>query len=53
MPASPANLRAALDRELNACAHPLARNGWKLDALAGLCERAVRTSGSSAATDTR
>jgi len=53
MSASPANLRAALDRELNACAHPLARNGWKLDALAGLCERAVRTSGSSAATHTR
>lgn len=36
-----ATLRAALDRELNDTAHPLARNGWKLDALAGLCERAV------------
>jgi CO/xanthine dehydrogenase Mo-binding subunit/CO/xanthine dehydrogenase FAD-binding subunit len=34
-------LRAALDEELNAKAHPLARNGWKLDALAGLCEQAV------------
>ncbi|MCW5770046.1 MAG: molybdopterin-dependent oxidoreductase [Rhodospirillaceae bacterium] len=39
--ASPQGLRAALDRELNAAAHPLARNGWKLDALAGLCERAA------------
>jgi CO/xanthine dehydrogenase FAD-binding subunit len=36
-----ATLRAALDLELNETAHPLARNGWKLDALAGLCERAV------------
>ncbi|MDF2117443.1 molybdopterin-dependent oxidoreductase [Roseiarcaceae bacterium H3SJ34-1] len=34
-------LRAALDEELNAKAHPLARNAWKLDALAGLCEQAV------------
>lgn len=39
--ASHEGLRAALDRELNAVAHPLARNGWKLDALAGLCERAA------------
>jgi CO/xanthine dehydrogenase Mo-binding subunit/CO/xanthine dehydrogenase FAD-binding subunit len=34
-------LRTVLDRELNAKAHPLRRNGWKLDALAGLCERAI------------
>jgi CO/xanthine dehydrogenase FAD-binding subunit len=40
-PASAEELRRALDRELNAAAHPLARNGWKLDALAGLCERAT------------
>jgi len=36
-----AMLRAALDEELNAKAHPLAGNSWKLDALAGLCEQAV------------
>jgi hypothetical protein len=34
-------LRTVLDRELNAKAHPLRQNGWKLDALAGLCERAI------------
>ena len=34
-------LRRTFDEELNAQAHPLARNAWKLDALAGLCERAV------------
>jgi CO/xanthine dehydrogenase FAD-binding subunit len=34
-------LREALDAELNAAAHPLAGNAWKLDALAGLCERAA------------
>jgi CO/xanthine dehydrogenase FAD-binding subunit len=39
--ASPVSLRAALDRELNASGHPLAHNGWKLDALAALCERAA------------
>ena len=36
-----ATMREALDRELNLVAHPLPRNGWKLDALAGLCERAA------------
>jgi CO/xanthine dehydrogenase Mo-binding subunit/CO/xanthine dehydrogenase FAD-binding subunit len=34
-------LRGHLDSELNACAHPLSRNVWKLDAVAGLAERAV------------
>jgi CO/xanthine dehydrogenase FAD-binding subunit len=33
-------LRRALDRELDAAAHPLPRNGWKLDAAAGLAEHA-------------
>jgi CO/xanthine dehydrogenase Mo-binding subunit/CO/xanthine dehydrogenase FAD-binding subunit len=36
-----ATLRAELDRELNARAHPLKRNLWKLDAVAGLSERAL------------
>jgi len=34
-------LRQALDAEFNAAAHPLENNAWKLDALAGLCERAA------------
>jgi len=34
-------LREHLDSELNARAHPLSRNVWKLDAVAGLAERAV------------
>jgi CO/xanthine dehydrogenase FAD-binding subunit len=34
-------LRQLLDSELNACAHPLNRNVWKLDAAAGLAERAL------------
>jgi len=38
---TPALLRHHLDRELDAVAHPLANNGWKLDAVAGLAERAV------------
>ncbi len=33
--------RAALDRELDRAAHPLPRNGWKLDAAAGLSEQAL------------
>jgi CO/xanthine dehydrogenase FAD-binding subunit len=36
-----ADLRVALDQELNAAAHPLANNGWKLDAVAGLAEHAA------------
>lgn len=32
--------RAALDRALDRAAHPLPRNGWKLDAAAGLAEHA-------------
>jgi CO/xanthine dehydrogenase Mo-binding subunit/CO/xanthine dehydrogenase FAD-binding subunit len=36
-----AALREHLDHELNARAHPLSRNEWKLDAVAGLAERAV------------
>jgi CO/xanthine dehydrogenase Mo-binding subunit/CO/xanthine dehydrogenase FAD-binding subunit len=35
-----ADFRQALDRELDAAAHPLPRNGWKLDAAAGLAEQA-------------
>jgi CO/xanthine dehydrogenase Mo-binding subunit/xanthine dehydrogenase iron-sulfur cluster and FAD-binding subunit A len=38
---TPALLRQALDRELDATAHPLAHNGWKLDAVAGLAEKTV------------
>ncbi len=30
-----------MDAELDAHAHPLPGNGWKLDAAAGLVERAV------------
>jgi CO/xanthine dehydrogenase Mo-binding subunit/CO/xanthine dehydrogenase FAD-binding subunit len=33
-------LRRCLDQELDAAAHPLKRNGWKLDAAAGLAEKA-------------
>jgi CO/xanthine dehydrogenase FAD-binding subunit len=36
-----AALRRALDQELDDAAHPLPRNGWKLDAVAGLAEHAV------------
>lgn len=39
--ASVAELRSVLDDELDAAAHPLPRNGWKLDAAAGLAERAA------------
>jgi CO/xanthine dehydrogenase Mo-binding subunit/CO/xanthine dehydrogenase FAD-binding subunit len=39
--ATPENLRRLLDAELDAVAHPLKRNGWKLDAAAGLAERAL------------
>ncbi|HUC63680.1 MAG TPA: molybdopterin cofactor-binding domain-containing protein [Alphaproteobacteria bacterium] len=43
-----AALRRSLDRELDRAAHPLPRNGWKLDAAAGLAEHAVEyLSGSS------
>jgi CO/xanthine dehydrogenase Mo-binding subunit/CO/xanthine dehydrogenase FAD-binding subunit len=38
-----AMLRMQLDIELDARAHPLARNGWKLDAVAGLAEEVVET----------
>ncbi|MDP9821833.1 molybdopterin cofactor-binding domain-containing protein [Nocardioides massiliensis] len=38
---SAAGVRSLLDRELNAHAHPLANNAWKLDAVAGLVEHAV------------
>jgi CO/xanthine dehydrogenase Mo-binding subunit/CO/xanthine dehydrogenase FAD-binding subunit len=34
-------LRDVLDRELDRKAHPLPQNGWKLDAVAGLVEKAV------------
>jgi CO/xanthine dehydrogenase Mo-binding subunit/CO/xanthine dehydrogenase FAD-binding subunit len=34
-------LRSLLDDELNRQAHPLPQNGWKLDAGAGLAERAL------------
>jgi CO/xanthine dehydrogenase Mo-binding subunit/CO/xanthine dehydrogenase FAD-binding subunit len=39
--ATPEILRRLIDRELDAAAHPLKRNGWKLDAAAGLAERAI------------
>ena len=35
-----ARLRATLDGALDRAAHPLPRNGWKLDAAAGLAEKA-------------
>lgn len=35
-----AAFRKILDRELDRVAHPLPRNGWKLDAAAGLAEQA-------------
>jgi CO/xanthine dehydrogenase FAD-binding subunit len=38
---TPSALRATIDEELDAKAHPLQRNAWKVDALAGLCERVV------------
>jgi CO/xanthine dehydrogenase FAD-binding subunit len=34
-------LRRWLDAELDSAAHPLKRNGWKLDAAAGLAEKAL------------
>jgi CO/xanthine dehydrogenase Mo-binding subunit/CO/xanthine dehydrogenase FAD-binding subunit len=46
---TPASLRSALDLELDTTAHPLARNGWKLDALAGLCEKAAERIGAQQA----
>jgi CO/xanthine dehydrogenase FAD-binding subunit len=36
-----AEVRRLVDRVLDAHAHPLPRNGWKLDAAAGLVEQAV------------
>ena len=36
-----AGLRRLLDRELDGVAHPLPRNGWKLDAVAGLAQNAA------------
>jgi len=36
-----ASLRRALDAELDAKGHPLARNAWKLDAAAGIAEAAT------------
>lgn len=38
---TPEKLRVALDRELDAVAHPLLRNAWKLDAVSGLAQRAA------------
>lgn len=38
---SVADLRTVLDAELDRKAHPLPRNGWKLDAAAGLVEKAA------------
>ena len=35
------DLRALIDEELDQVAHPLPRNGWKLDAVAGLAENAA------------
>ena len=36
-----AELRRCLDAELDGVAHPLKKNGWKLDAAAGLAEKAL------------
>jgi CO/xanthine dehydrogenase Mo-binding subunit/CO/xanthine dehydrogenase FAD-binding subunit len=38
---TPARVRAALDRELDRVGHPLPGNVWKLDAIAGLAEKAA------------
>jgi CO/xanthine dehydrogenase FAD-binding subunit len=38
-----AQLRAALDHELDREAHPLPGNGWKLDAVAGLAEHVLES----------
>jgi CO/xanthine dehydrogenase FAD-binding subunit len=38
---SVAEFRNLLDAELDRVAHPLPRNGWKLDAAAGLAEQAL------------
>jgi CO/xanthine dehydrogenase Mo-binding subunit/CO/xanthine dehydrogenase FAD-binding subunit len=38
---SPTNLRRAVDAELDRIAHPLPGNAWKLDAAAGLAEKAA------------
>jgi len=38
---TPARVRSLVDAELDRVGHPLPRNGWKLDALAGLAERAA------------
>ncbi|MBN9425475.1 MAG: molybdopterin-dependent oxidoreductase [Burkholderiales bacterium] len=38
MPAA-SEVRRLLDEEFNRCAHPLPRNGWKLDAASGIVER--------------
>jgi CO/xanthine dehydrogenase FAD-binding subunit len=52
-PLTPQRLRVALDAELNRHAHPLKRNGWKLDAAAGLAEQAAALVLSSAGTLTQ
>jgi CO/xanthine dehydrogenase FAD-binding subunit len=45
---SPTDLRRAVDAELDRIAHPLPGNAWKLDAAAGLAEKAAeRLAGSS------
>ena len=38
-----ADFRRHLDHELDDAAHPLPRNGWKLDAAAGLAEQALES----------
>ncbi|MHC1559646.1 molybdopterin cofactor-binding domain-containing protein [Actinomycetospora sp. C-140] len=50
-----AGVRRLTDRVLDAHAHPLPRNGWKLDAAAGLVEQAVEeiVAGSAAASPPR
>ena len=40
-PRTSERVRAALDAELSREAHPLERNGWKIDAVLGLAENAV------------
>jgi CO/xanthine dehydrogenase Mo-binding subunit/CO/xanthine dehydrogenase FAD-binding subunit len=42
---APEEVRVALDRELDAHAHPLPGNGWKLDAVSGLALRALNRLG--------
>jgi CO/xanthine dehydrogenase Mo-binding subunit/CO/xanthine dehydrogenase FAD-binding subunit len=44
-PLTAVSLRSLVDKQLDRLGHPLPRNGWKLDAVAGLCETAAERLG--------